>query len=94
MVSTKLIAEARRNGISAHLLRVRLSRGWDEVRATTEPAVKKRSYWLGIAKENGISEKLFDQRAYVLGHSFERAATTPVNQNYWKNRKKVKEANS
>jgi len=89
LVSTKLIAEARKNGISDHLLRTRLRRGWSEEDATTEPPTKKkeRGYWLDIAKKNGVGEKTFDYRVYYQGLSYTEAALKPVRGNnerkYW-----------
>ncbi|MEN2765753.1 hypothetical protein [Ornithinibacillus xuwenensis] len=80
MLTPQLIHKAKQNGINQETLRIRLSRGWDEERATTEPTEKKteRAKWLKVAIDNGINVVAFNSRVYSYGWDYEEAATRPL----------------
>ena len=70
---------AERNGISKTNLEIRIRKyGWAHSRAVNQPIRKlKRHPMLAVAKENGISTKLYHSRIKNKW-SEERAATEPV----------------
>ncbi|AXN58320.1 hypothetical protein HWB81_gp11 [Bacillus phage Wes44] len=76
--------KAAANGIGINLLRYRIAKGWDELKAITEPPRKQapttRSNpdMLALAKENGISANNYKYRVRELKWDEFDAATRPL----------------
>ncbi|AUR81234.1 hypothetical protein [Bacillus phage Carmen17] len=76
--------KAAANGIGINLLRYRIARGWDKLKAITEPPRKQapttRSNpdMLALAKENGISANNYKYRVRELKWDEFDAATRPL----------------
>lgn len=88
--------EAAKNGVSANRLECRIRyEGWSKDRAIHTPPRKHkdRSKWVEIAKQNGISRQVFDNRLRY-GWSEEQAVTEPkwTTEQYRHQLKKQREA--
>lgn len=88
-ISSTVLLLAEKNGISKATLRYRLSKGWDDERAATEPprkqadSVESNKDMLALAKKNGISGLNYRNRVRY-GYSELEAATIPVMDKYEK----------
>jgi hypothetical protein len=80
LVTVRLLKKAEANGIKYRTLYDRLSKGWDEEKATTKPPTNKgeRWKWMQIAEKNGIKRGTFENRVHLYGWSYEEAATKPL----------------